>query len=155
MSLYVRIVDGQVKDVWDSPPPDGVGKNGWANAVEIKPEIVHQRQDYTPHIFDLTKNPVEIKYGTKNITVEDRKNSVRMNLEAQFQYFVIQQSRKPFEYDTNFVSNALNTMKNQQSLIDLANTHNQLDAIQNGTVTTSEDVLAITYPDDILQEVTY
>jgi hypothetical protein len=155
MSLYVRIVEGQVKDVWDSPPPNGVGNDGWMNAVEIKPEIVHQRQDYTPHIFDLTKDPVEIKYGTKNISVTDRKDGVRGILDSQFHFFVMQQLRIPSKYDTNAVSSALNTMLNQQALIDVATTHNQLDAIASGTSTTVEQVLAITEPDPTLTEISY
>ena len=51
MSLYVRIENDQVKDCWDTPPAEGVGNNGWKNAIEIRPTIIPDRQGYTAHLI--------------------------------------------------------------------------------------------------------
>ena len=53
MTHFVRVENGEVKDVWDTPPQEGVGNNGWRNAVEVRPSIQAGRQGYTAHRFDL------------------------------------------------------------------------------------------------------
>ena len=94
MALYVRIVNNEVKDVWDTPPEEGVGNGGWKNAVEVRPTIVPNRQGYTAHTFDLTTDPVQIVYGVYEITVEERKAGMKGNLGAEFQQVVNEQTRK-------------------------------------------------------------
>ena len=39
-NLYVRVVDGEVKDCWDTVPAEGVGNNGWMNAVEFVQKLL-------------------------------------------------------------------------------------------------------------------
>jgi len=153
MSLYVRIVNGAVADCWDTPPAEGVGNAGWKNAVEVRPTIIPNRQGYTAHTFDLTTDPVQIKYGTFNIAVADRAAGMTQNAAFAFQQVVNQQAQKGSAYDANAVATALTTMQNAEALIAAATTHNQLDAIQNGTATTVAQVQAITTPDAVLTPV--
>ena len=58
MTLYVQIVDNEVKQVWDTVPP--AGQDGWREAVELRAPIQNGRQGYTAHRFDLTTTPVQI-----------------------------------------------------------------------------------------------
>ena len=129
MSLFVRIVNGEVKDCWDTPPAEGVGNNGWKNAVEVRPSITPNRQGYTANTFDLTKDPVEIVYGTFDISVDDRKAGMKQNAAFTFQQVVNQQARNGSAYDANAVATALTAMQTRESAIDACTTHDQLDAL--------------------------
>ena len=75
MTHYVQVLNGEVKQVWDTPPAEGVGNNGWRNAVEIRPAIQAGRQGYTAHRFDLNTDPVQIIWDTYEISVADRKTA--------------------------------------------------------------------------------
>ena len=129
MSLYVRIVDGAVKDCWDTPPAEGVGNNGWKNAIEVRPAITANRQGYTAHTFDISKDPVEIVYGTFDISVDDRKAGMRSNAGFEFQQVVNQQARNPETFDAQAIETARQAMITKQAAIDACTTHDQLDAL--------------------------
>jgi len=129
MSLFVRISNNQVTDCWDTPPAEGVGNNGWKNAVEVRPTIIPNRQGYTAHTFDLTKDPVEIVYGTFDISVDDRKAGMKQNAAFTFQQVVNQQARAGSAYDANAVATALTAMQTREAAIDACTTHDQLDAL--------------------------
>ena len=129
MSLYVRIENEEVKDCWDTPPAEGVGNNGWKNAVEIRPTIIPNRQGYTAHTFDLSKDPVEIVYGTFDINVDDRKAGMKVNAQFVFQQVVNEQARNPSTYDPTIVATAQTAMVAKETAIDACTTHDELDAL--------------------------
>ena len=135
MTHFVRVIDGQVKDVWDPPPAEGVGNNGWRNAVEVRPAITPHRQGYTAHRFDLNTDPVQIIWDTYEIPVEDRKNGMKANAGFEFQQVVMQQTRlqlspNPSEqFDPSAVETARQAMIAKQAAIDAATTHDELDAL--------------------------
>ena len=129
MTHYVRVVDGQVKDVWDTPPAEGVGNNGWRNAVEVRPSIVAHRQGYTAHRFDLNTDPVQIIWDTYEISVADRKNGMKANAGFEFQQVVNQMTRNPETLDAAAIEAAKQTMVAKQAAIDAATTHDELDAL--------------------------
>ena len=70
----IRVQDGQVTDVWDTPAP--AGQSGWSEAVEVTPELTPNREILTTHSFDITKNPIEIIWDKRELTVEERKDSL-------------------------------------------------------------------------------
>ena len=127
MSLYVRIVDGQVTDCWDTPPPEG--QEGWKDAVEVKPTIITSRQGYTGHTFDITKDPVEIVYGTFDITVDDRKKQMKQQAQMTFNMLFRQQAQDPSTYDPAALQVAKDAVAPKQQAIDACTTHDELDAI--------------------------
>ena len=129
MALYVRIVNDQVKDCWDTAPTEGVGNAGWKNAVEVRPAITANRQGYTAHTFDLSKDPVEIVYGTFDISVDDRKSGMKSNAQFTFQQVVNEQARNPLTYDPAAVATAQAAMVARDAAIDACTTHDQLDAL--------------------------
>lgn len=133
MTHYVRVVDGQVKDVWDTPPKEGVGNNGWRNAVEVRPAIIPHRQGYTAHRFDLNTDPVQIIWDVYDISVDDRKQGMKANAGFMFQQIVMEQTRRQLnpdpnqQYDAQAVETARTAMLAKQAAIDGATTHDQLD----------------------------
>jgi len=70
----VRVQNGKVTDCWDTPAPEG--QDGWSAAVEITPDLVPNREILTTHTFDITKNPIEIVWGKRELSVEERKGSL-------------------------------------------------------------------------------
>lgn len=127
MSLYVRIVDGQVTDCWDTPPPEG--QEGWKSAVEVRPTIIAKRQGYTGHTFDITKDPVEIVYGTFDIAVDDRKEQMKQNAQSQFNLLFMKQANNPSTYDPVSLQAAKDAIAPRQAAIDACTTHDELDAL--------------------------
>jgi hypothetical protein len=126
MSLYVRIENGEVKDCWDTEPD---GREGWKSAIEVKPTIIAHRQGYTGHTFDLTKDPVEIVYGTFDVTVADRKAQMKQNAEMAFNMLFRQQAEDPSTYDPVALQAAKDAVAPKQAAIDACTTHDQLDAL--------------------------
>ena len=70
----VRVQNGKVTDCWDTPAPEG--QSGWSAAVEITPDLTPNREILTTHTFDITKNPIEIVWGKRELSVDERKGSL-------------------------------------------------------------------------------
>ena len=126
MSLYVRVENDEVKDVWDTPPDS---RPGWRKAIEVKPTITPHRQYYTGHTFDITKDPVEIVYGVADVTVADRKESMKQQAAMAFNMLFRQQANNPSTYDPVALQAAKDSIAPKQAAIDACTTHDQLDAL--------------------------
>ena len=124
--LYVQVLNEEVKQVIDTIPADGVGNNGWKEAIEVRPAITAHRQGYTAHTFDLTKTPVEIVWGVYDIPVEDRKAGMKAN--ATFEVQQLLQGGLE-NLDIEALKTAKDSAAAKQALIDAATTHDELDAI--------------------------
>jgi hypothetical protein len=129
MTHFVQVLNGEVKQVWDTAPSEGVGNNGWRNAVEVRPEIQAGRQGYTAHRFDLNTDPVQIIWDTFEITVAERKSGMSANAGFEFQQVVNQQARNPETFDASAIEAAKQAMIAKQAAIDAASTHDALDAL--------------------------
>ena len=126
MSLNIRIENGEVKDVWDTPPDN---RPGWKSAIEVRPAITPHRQYYTAHTFDLTKDPVEIVYGVADVTVADRKEQMKQQAAMAFNILFRQQAENPSTYDPVALQAAKDDVAPKQAAIDACTTHDQLDAL--------------------------
>ena len=129
MTHYVQVVGNEIKQVWDTPPAEGVGNNGWRNAVEVRPAITANRQGYTAHRFDLNVDPVQIIWDTYEISVDDRKGGMKSNAGFEFQRIIQEQSRDPSKYDPAAVAAAQAAIAPRVALIEAATTHDDLDAL--------------------------
>ena len=129
MALYVQVLNNEVKQVWDTLPSDGVGSNGWKNAVEVKPAITARRQGYTAHTFNLATDPVQIVYGTYNIEVADRKNGMKANANFGFQQEMQKQMNDPTAYDPAKLQAAQDAVAPKIAAIEAATSHDDLDAL--------------------------
>ena len=129
MTHYVQVIGNEIKEVWDTPPAEGVGNNGWRNAVEVRPAITAHRQGYTAHRFDLTTNPVQIIWDTYDISVADRKNSMIVGANMGFRVELQRQAQNPSSYDPAALTAAQNAIAPKVAAIEAATTHDQLDAL--------------------------
>ncbi len=126
MSLNIRIENGEVKDVWNTPPDS---RPGWKTAIEVKPPITPHRQYYTGHTFDLTKDPVEIVYGVADITVAERKEQMKEQAAMAFNALIRQQANNPSTFDPVALQAAKDGIAPKQAAIDACTTHDELDAL--------------------------
>ena len=98
---WVQVVDGEVVHCWDRAPDEGVGVNGWREAVEVKPVIQQNRQGYTAHRFDITQDPVEIVYDVFDIPAGNRKSDLKGHVKAQFHAHVSRHATDADNFDTS------------------------------------------------------
>jgi uncharacterized protein YfeS len=130
---WVRVIDNSVTDCWDSAPP--AGQDGWNEAVEIIPDLIQNREIMTTHTFDLSKSPVEIIWGKRDLEIDERKGSLIGQANGLFQQVVYQQiqlqlSANPAEeFDTSLVSAAKETLLAKIAQIEAATTHEEVDAL--------------------------
>lgn len=131
--LFVKIINNEVKQVWDTQPP--AGESGWKSAIEVRPAIIPNRQYYTGHTFDLSKDPVEIVYGVEDISVEGRKDALKNLAKSEFQKVVQEETRKQTDeypetqYDAAVVEAARLAFEARFAQIDAVTTHDELDAL--------------------------
>lgn len=130
---FVKIENNEVTQCWDTQPPRG--EAGWKSAIEVRPALTPNRQMYTSHTFDITKDPVEIVWGVQDITPEDRKGGMRSQAAAAFQQVVQEEMRKEVDefpetqYNPATVDAARIVFENKVSAINAATTHEELDAL--------------------------
>lgn len=132
MSLFVQIVNNEVKQVWDTQPP--AGESGWKSAVEVKPDVVENRQVLDGHTFDLTTDPVEIVYAVRDITVDERKAGLIDQAKFEFQQVVndqlqVEMDDTDTDGDLDAVSAAKDVKDAKIVAINTATTHEDLDVI--------------------------
>jgi len=132
MSLFVKIVNNKVKQVWDTQPP--AGESGWKSAVEVKPNVVENRQVLDGHTFDLTTDPVQIVYAVRDITVDERKAGLIGQAKFEFQQVVNEQLQ--IEMDDTDTAGDLDAVSAAKAVkdakivaINTATTHEDLDVI--------------------------
>ena len=127
MALFVQVINGEVKQVWDSTPP--AGEAGWVDAVEVRAPVQSGRQGYLAHRFDLTTTPIQIIWDTYDISVDDRKADMSANAGFVFQQVLQEQARDPASYSAEQVEAARAVMVAKQAAIAAATTHDELDAL--------------------------
>ena len=134
MSLYVQVKNGEVKQVWDTTPPEG--EAGWSSAVEVRPDLVANRQAYANHTFDITTDPIQIIYGVHDLTVDERKGTLIGQAAATYENVVRIEMRKEIDefpstqYDPAVVAAAQDVYEARVTAINAATTHEDIDALQ-------------------------
>ena len=131
MPFFVRIQNNEVTQCWDTQPP--AGEFGWKPAIEVRPAITN-RQYYSGHTFDITKDPVEIVYGVEDITVESRKIGLIDQAKSEFQQVVNEQLRIEMDDtdtagDLDLVSASKVVKDARIAAINACTTHDELDAL--------------------------
>ena len=130
MSLFVKVENEEVTQVWDTPPP--AGEYGWKSAIEVRPEITDGKQIYTAHTFDLTADPVQIVYGVENLTVAQRKQGLISQAKSTYQQVANEQTQLEVadaSGDAAAVSTAKDAKDASIAAINGCTTHAHLDAL--------------------------
>ena len=133
MSLFVQVVNEEVKQVWDTQPP--AGEEGWKSAVEVKPDLTAERQVYDGHTFDISVDPVQIVYAVRDLTVDERKVSLISQAQATYRTAVQAEMNKEIDefpstqYDAAAVAAAQDTYEARVTAVNAATTHDEVDAL--------------------------
>ena len=130
MALYVKVVDNEVTQVWDTQPPEG--EAGWKSAVEVRPDITDGKQIYTAHTFDLTADPVEIVYGVEDLTIAQRKEQLIGQAKSAYQQVANEQTQLEVadaSGDAAAVSDAKDAKDQNIAAINACSTHADLDGL--------------------------
>jgi hypothetical protein len=125
--FYVKVVNNEVTQCWDTQPP--AGESGWRSAVEVRPAITAHRQGYTAHTFDLSTDPVGIVYGTYDVAVDDRKAGMKLNASMGFQQEMQKQMHDPMAYDPVALQAAKDAVAPKIVAIEACTSHDELDAL--------------------------
>jgi len=130
MSLFVKVENEKVTQVWDTQPP--LDEAGWKSAIEVRPEITDGKQIYTAHTFDLTADPVEIVYGVEDLTVAQRKEGLIGQANSEYQQVANEQTQLEVtdaSGDAAAVSTAKDVKDAKLTAINACSTHADLDAL--------------------------
>ena len=123
--------------MWDyKPSADKIANEaGWREAVEIFPDIVDGREIVTTHSINIDVTPAEIVWSKRELSVDERKESLKGQAKAAFQQVVMEQMRRQMndnpaeEYDPTAVQTAKDAMNAKIAAVDAATTHEALDAL--------------------------
>ena len=125
-----------MKQVWDYAPDASrrAAESGWREAVEVKPDLVDNREIITTHSFDLDADPAQIVWGKRELTVDERKGALRGQANAEFQAVVdaqlaIEMADDDASGDLDAVAAAKAVKDAKIVAINTATTHEDVDVI--------------------------
>ena len=134
--FWIQVKNGEVKQVWDyKPDPARMSEEGgWRAAVEVKPDLVDNREIITTHSFDLDADPAQIVWGKRELTVDERKGALIGQAKAEFQQVVdaqlqIEMADDDASGDLDAVSAAKAVKDARIAAINAATTHDEVDAL--------------------------
>lgn len=109
-------------------------EGGWRAAVEVKPDLVDNREIMTTHSFDLDADPAQIVWGKRELTVDERKGALIGQAKAEFQQIVDAQLRVEMadddaSGDLDAVAAAKAVKDARIAAINAATTHDEVDAL--------------------------
>ena len=133
--FWIRVENGQVKDVWDYKPTTGPKADlpGWREAVEVKPDLVANREIITTHSFNIDVEPAQIVWSKRELTVDERKDGLKGQAKATYQAVVQEELRKELDefpetqYNAQTVATAQTAYENAMNAIDALTTHTEVD----------------------------
>ena len=134
--FWIQVKNGEVKQVWDYAPDASrrAAESGWREAVEVKPDLVDNREIITTHSFDLDADPAQIVWGKRELTVDERKGALIGQAKAEFQQIVdaqlqVEMADDDASGDLEAVSAAKAVKDARIAAINAATTHDEVDAL--------------------------
>jgi hypothetical protein len=134
---WIRVKNGQVKDVWDYKPSAEklASESGWREAVEIFPETVPDREIITTHEINIDVEPAQIVWSKRDLEVGERKDGLQAQAKAAFKAVVDAEVAKETDeypetqYDAAVVDAARIVFEARMDEIAAAATHEDVDAL--------------------------
>lgn len=134
--FWIQVKNGEVKQVWDYAPDASrrAAESGWREAVEVKPDLVDNREIITTHSFDLDADPAQIVWGKRELTVDERKGALIGQAKAEFQAVVdaqlqVEMADDDASGDLDAVAAAKAVKDARIAAINAATTHDEVDAL--------------------------
>lgn len=136
--FWIRVQKGHVSDVWDYKPSDEklAAEAGWREAVEVKPHL-SSREVLTTHYFNIETNPAQIVWGKRELEVDERKAALLSKAKSEFRNVVNVEVAKQTDqypetqYDPNAVDAARLVFEARVKAINLAVSHEDVDALES------------------------
>jgi hypothetical protein len=134
--FWIQVKNGEVKQVWDYAPDASrrAAESGWREAVEVKPDLVDNREIITTHSFDLDADPAQIVWGKRELTVDERKGALIGQAKSAFQE--VANAQMQIEVDDTDASGDLDAVSAAKvvkdariAAINAATTHDEVDAL--------------------------
>ena len=134
---WIRVKNGQVKDVWDYKPSDEklALEPGWREAVEIFPDVTPNREMMTTHEINIDVEPAQIVWSKREMLVDERKDGLRGQAKSAFKTVVDDEVAKETDaypetqYDAAVVDAARVIFEARMDEIEAATTHEAVDAL--------------------------
>lgn len=132
MAKKIRVENNSVVECMnvEEVPAGAMDTGDWRDAVEVAPELIPNRQIRGSHWFDLTKNPVEIRWNVEDLSVDDRKNDLLFGIDYRYKSVLSE-----IDINANNINEStqafVQAMLNKQAEKDAVNaftTHEQIDA---------------------------
>ena len=135
---WIRVKNGKVTDVWDYKPSAEklASEAGWREAVEIMPDLVANREIMTTHQINIDVEPAEIVWSKRELEVDERKDTLRIDAKFVFQRVVQAEVAKETDqypetqYDAAAVDAARAVFEARMDAIMVATTHEDVDALE-------------------------
>jgi hypothetical protein len=131
-NCWVRVENNAVVECLDYNPQR---EGDWREAVHAPINLIPNRQVLDGHWFDTSKTPVEIVWNVKDVTVEDRRQSVFQNLTSSLTQSLDEEFQKEkicYCSDhtgccTDTIREKLDMIKQKRDEILALSTHDEID----------------------------
>lgn len=129
-STFAQIVAGKFIREVQTAPAEGVGFNGWKNAISNKPMIIPYRQSYKDGpVVDFSKDPIELNYEVIDVSIEERYQQIHHNAALDMQASLVNSS-KIMNFDHQIIYDEHAKIDEIFARLQNAKTHEELDDIQ-------------------------
>lgn len=135
MAWYLQVVDGLVRNVWDSPPPVPVGQDGWMDAVQDIPVVNFDRYELGDWIYNVESSPAVISREVKEIPLDQRKAAKIQANETKYFKFIDLLAKAPALFDETEIADNKAAARANKAAIEACVSHDQLDALSLQEIT--------------------
>lgn len=132
-NYWVRVENNQVVECLGYLPERA---GDWRQAIDVVPALIPNRQIVDGHTFDLTKNPVEIVWNVRNLSVEERKDTLLDKVTANEKQAIQNEIMKELVCSCNnsnhcclnALTDNINALRQKRNEVGALSTHEELDA---------------------------
>ena len=134
--FWILTKNGTIEEVWDYAPDAFTlaKESGWREAVEVRPDLVDNREVITTYSFDLDADPAQIVWAKRGLTVDERKGALIG--QAKFAFQEVANAQMQIEVDDTDASGDLDAVSAAKvvkdariAAINAATTHDEVDAL--------------------------
>lgn len=131
-NYWVRVENGAVVECLSYNPN---AEGDWREAVDVPANPIPNRQIVEGHYFDITKTPVEVVWGVKDLSVDDRKETILMNITQAERQAIRQEVEKEMrcsccsgdECCVETLNQSIESLRQKREQIAALTTHEEVD----------------------------
>ena len=131
MTKKIRVENNSVVECMspEEVPAGAMDTGDWRDAIEVVPELIPNRQVRGSHWFDLTKNPVEIRWNVEELSVDDRKPSLLLAIDQKYKQRLadVANSANDTVESTQLFLQVMVSKQAEKDIVNAFTTHEQID----------------------------